>query len=392
MCLAAIVFMIALEVLFGIILAIQYSPSTPYASTAGLYRFDRSIHHWISALLILVGGFTVLWGLFTGAYRTASKLEWGALVALLALFMLFQLTGHILPGDQHAVRTAVVETGIAQNVPVVGPIQAGLIRGGTSVSPKTLGIWYDAHVFFLVVPLLIGAWFLRNGVGTENVKTRIRIFSLAAVPVIVCSVFWPRLGPSATPADYGNYNANPEWYTLPLHDLLSIANSISPSLAFVATMVIPGLVFLLVFGAPWIDRSKKERPVYGQALASCIVLGTILLLFSGRGQAVASPIGPNPYSDTDSKSTGPAIKLDPLLIAKGQKLFTQNCDDCHSIGGKGGNAGPALDGVANRHDFDWQIAHINEPRSKVPSSTMPAFSSLGQGSIQAIAEYLETLR
>jgi len=60
--------------------------------------------------------------------------------------------------------------------------------------------------------------------------------------------------------------------------------------------------------------------------------------------------------------------------AEGQRLFTQKgCIGCHSVGGKGGAIGPALDDVGLRRTPDWMMQHFREPQSVSPGTVMPKF-------------------
>src|SRR4029079_9006113 len=104
--------------------------------------------------LILLGAAHLVYTLFTGCYRHPLRLAWVAAVGMVLLFLLFQLTGHLLPWDSQAVSTAAIESGVAANVPAVGPAQARLIRGGgDAVSPRTLTAWHVAHVALLPLAL-----------------------------------------------------------------------------------------------------------------------------------------------------------------------------------------------------------------------------------------------
>lgn len=104
-------------------------------------------------------------------------------------------------------------------------------------------------------------------------------------------------------------------------------------------------------------------------------------------------------------------RLGAALIVDSEK---GNCTICHAIPGLGippdaqGNIGPALDGVGSRHDRDWFIRFITDPRTTFPDTVMPAFGIteglidvapeyagrpiLTPDEIAAIAAYLETLQ
>jgi cbb3-type cytochrome oxidase cytochrome c subunit len=78
----------------------------------------------------------------------------------------------------------------------------------------------------------------------------------------------------------------------------------------------------------------------------------------------------------------------------GQALYRSNdCSECHQIGGIGGTAGPDLTHVgAKRPDINWHIKHLRNPESVVPDSAMPDFASLSEEQLRALAEYLVTLK
>ena len=77
--------------------------------------------------------------------------------------------------------------------------------------------------------------------------------------------------------------------------------------------------------------------------------------------------------------------------AAGRRLFVdKGCLGCHSLAGKGGNVGPALDQVAKRHDPQWIIAHFKNPQAMTPGSVMPQFNFTEQET-RALTEFLLSL-
>jgi mono/diheme cytochrome c family protein len=77
--------------------------------------------------------------------------------------------------------------------------------------------------------------------------------------------------------------------------------------------------------------------------------------------------------------------------AAGRRLFEEKgCLGCHSVGGKGGNIGPALDQVAKRHDPQWIVAHFQNPQAVSPGTVMPQFSFTEQET-RALTEFLLSL-
>lgn len=76
------------------------------------------------------------------------------------------------------------------------------------------------------------------------------------------------------------------------------------------------------------------------------------------------------------------------LVRQGAVIFqAKQCRNCHSIGGQGGERGPALDAVATRMTLD-------QMRYKVVTGggNMPAYGkNLSPPEIEALVSFLETL-
>lgn len=76
------------------------------------------------------------------------------------------------------------------------------------------------------------------------------------------------------------------------------------------------------------------------------------------------------------------------LVRQGAAVFqAKQCRNCHSIGGSGGERGPALDEVATRMTID-------QMRFKVVTGggNMPAYGkNLSPAEIEALVSFLETL-
>lgn len=363
-------------------------------------RVLRATHYWSSALLILAGAAFVVYGLISSSYRRPLGLAWVAGVSMTLLFLLFQLTGHILPWDRHAVCTAGVETGIAENVPVVGSVQARLLRGGETVGPRTLSIWYRAHIALLPVALLgLAGLFLvplrkagiRPGIPRALVGGTLAILLLLGVGMAA------PLGAPAGPSDYGCFTARPEWYVLPLHSLLTLAQSLGPNLAFIGTVIIPGIVVLGLLALPWLDHRAVEEPPSRRVRGSVAVGGVAMLaLVAISAGNMAMPFGPRQdgVAAVASRPTALDTPLDLTLVARGKALFNEHsCISCHTVKGQGGKIGPVLDGTGTRHpDLNWHINHLRAPFRVVAGSTMPDYSHLSEEDLRALSTYLLSLK
>jgi cytochrome c oxidase subunit 2 len=91
--------------------------------------------------------------------------------------------------------------------------------------------------------------------------------------------------------------------------------------------------------------------------------------------------------------------------SRGEQVFSQNtCVSCHMIRGlpsAGGTVGPDLTHVGSRTTIGAGVldntpenmrAWLNNPQAIKPGVLMPAFQSLGDADIQALADYLESLK
>ena len=78
-------------------------------------------------------------------------------------------------------------------------------------------------------------------------------------------------------------------------------------------------------------------------------------------------------------------------LTKAPAYFTSVCMGCHVVGGKGGNVGPALDGVASRLDADFLRKWISDPQSVKPGTAMPNLGLKGE-SLDEILNFLASLK
>jgi mono/diheme cytochrome c family protein len=77
---------------------------------------------------------------------------------------------------------------------------------------------------------------------------------------------------------------------------------------------------------------------------------------------------------------------------QGQRLFQQKgCIGCHSVGGKGGAIGPALDDVGLRRTPEWMVMHFREPQAVTPGTVMPKFG-FTETEARALTDFLLHLR
>lgn len=92
---------------------------------------------------------------------------------------------------------------------------------------------------------------------------------------------------------------------------------------------------------------------------------------------------------------GAAEAARPLVIAEpsAQELFDAGgCRGCHSLGGRGGSRGPALDKVGARHTPERLRLWLLWPKSLAPQTTMPVYDHLSATQVQQLIDYLSGLK
>lgn len=89
-------------------------------------------------------------------------------------------------------------------------------------------------------------------------------------------------------------------------------------------------------------------------------------------------------------SGAPVVANVPTVTAMPEKVKSL-CTACHSIGGNGGNVGPALDGVGKKFDATYFKKWIQNPNEVKPGTTMPKLP-LTEQEIDEIVVFLTTLK
>lgn len=94
-----------------------------------------------------------------------------------------------------------------------------------------------------------------------------------------------------------------------------------------------------------------------------------------------------PPAPTISMPGSPAT---PSVQSSRPHTFDQVCTACHSVDGRGGTIGPALDGIATRRDRDYLTRWLRDPAAVKPGARMPNLH-LDDAKIAALVDYLSTL-
>ena len=86
------------------------------------------------------------------------------------------------------------------------------------------------------------------------------------------------------------------------------------------------------------------------------------------------------------------ITVSAQAEGKGEQIFSQKCAMCHIINGKGGKIGPELSKVSARLKEKDIKVKLENPKKSNPNSLMPSFKSLPKAEMNALLEYLKTLK
>ena len=147
----------------GAFLMMNYSPSPDHAYDSIQFimndlpfgRLIRSIHFWSASSMVVLIGLHGLRTFFMAAYKYPRELTWVIGTLLFILVMVAAFTGYLLPWDQKAYWATNVGTGIAGQIPLVGPFVQKVLVGGTTIGAVTLTRFFTLHVAILPV-LVIG--------------------------------------------------------------------------------------------------------------------------------------------------------------------------------------------------------------------------------------------
>jgi ubiquinol-cytochrome c reductase cytochrome b subunit len=438
---SGLLFILVLQVITGVALALYYTPTAETAHTSVAYitkqvaggSFLRSLHSYGSSAMIIVLLLHFLQTFIYGAYKGRRELLWisGAFLSLLILGMGF--TGYLLPWDQKAYFATAVGTNVAGEMPFIGNMLTRILRGGDTIGTLTISRFYVAHVFLIPASILMFVaahlvLFRKAGpagpmhedpitpkLAPEPFYPRQVLFDMGFALLIVAALSGlaylrpVTLGPIANPAD-SHFLPRPEWYYLPMFEWLKLWEG--PTVV-IGVVVIPGLVAAGMFLLPFLDR-RLERKIWRRpipALAvTLVVFGMVFLgarsqmddkesstarqLALQHDDEVAYSSKPfEPYTNApqgNSSSAAVLPAMDPL-VSKGKGIFTdRGCNACHGDGGIGTTLAPSLVGITNKLPQARLVALLHNPNARMIAGGMPSVDT-SPDEMAALLAYLSAL-
>jgi ubiquinol-cytochrome c reductase cytochrome b subunit len=418
---SALTLLFTLQLVTGMALAAFYSPSvtSAWASLDYLERavpggvLLRALHHFgASTLVIFLLAHLLQTSLF-GAQRPPREVTWWSGLALGALMLGFCLTGYLLPWDQKGYWATRVATGIAGSVPVIGSWLEGVLQGGNGYGNLTLTRFYAIHALWLpalVVGLIaLHLWaFRRNGVTPFRSRAYGRtgrfwpeqLWRNALVYVLTLSVLLVLAArssaPLSAPADpAGQFVARPEWYFLPLYQLLKYTEG---SAQWIGTLLIPSLAALLLLGLPYLRRALGFGVVCALLLAA-LVLGLLALredagdpkLRSAQRRDAEEATLARKLAASGVPAAGPEMMLQSDPLFRGRKVFSARCAKCHEPPPGEPRSAPDLDGYLSQ---EWLVALLRNPDDPrffggtKSNGQMEGYAELGEERLGRLASLL----
>ena len=296
---SATMFVFIIQVMTGIFLMFNYSPSPDHAWDSINYimtnvtfgAFIRSMHFYAASAMVILVILHLVRVFFMAAYKYPRELTWVVGVGLLLLVLGSSFTGYLLPWDQRAYWATNVASGIAGETPFIGHWVQALLIGGSQIGTVTLTRFFTFHV--IVIPALtaglIGLHLMmvvRQGISASPRKMKGQmlpaqtvkdayeaeyeaskkdgesffpgtlakdtIMALAVVGVIMLlAALFPHVSQAPADPTSTTYNPRPEWYFLFFFEFLKLFPG---SLESVAAVLVPALAFLLLLAVPFLSQ------------------------------------------------------------------------------------------------------------------------------------------
>jgi ubiquinol-cytochrome c reductase cytochrome b subunit len=418
----------ALQLVTGILLALIYVPSAAEAwnslqalnQNVALGWFIRALHGWGSNFMVAIVLIHMVQVFLFGAYKFPRELTWIVGVFLLLMTLGMAFTGQVLRFDQDAYWGLGIGASIASRVPILGPAIVKLMLGGPIIAGATLSRFFALHVFvipgtliglvglhlLMVLKLGINEWPMPGRVVKRATYEReyheltqkdgapffpyavwkdLFFGAFILLAIAACAVYFGPFGPSGQPDPTIIQTApRPDYFFLWLYALLSLLppSMETPALLIGPVVMIAGLV-LLPFLSGEGEKSWRRRPI---AVLTILLVAVTLGTFTHLA-------GYTPWSPKMDAWSGEPIPAELLrgrtaLQRQGALVFqAKQCHNCHSLDGKGGERGPALDSVALRLTQDQLVRQVIQG-----GGNMPAYgNNLSPAETTALVSFLETL-
>jgi quinol-cytochrome oxidoreductase complex cytochrome b subunit len=393
-----LLFAFLVQVVTGILLAINYAPSDKTAwpsvhfiqNDVPLGNLIRSVHHWGSSAMVVLLLVHLVQVFTWGAYKRPRELTWMVGVLLLFCVLGLAFTGYLLPWDQKAYWATKVGLDIAGTTPVIGDDLHTLLQGGPQMGSLTITRFFTLHAFVLpglvVLLVVVHLYFFRlHGVtppwweSPDRLKAQEQPFwpnqawkdALLAFVFLAGLAAWAyfRPAPLEDPADPAKaYEPRPEWYFMFLFKLLQYFRG---PYEVVGTFVLPLLFFLVLFFWPFLDRNPARDP-RRRPVAMLLLVGTSAALVGLTVYAIATDVRMQVPEQAAAKAP-PVEQAGPIQKLEVAQLYGTHCAACHGVDGTGNPIRAALPKIPDFTSLAWQSSQTEmEILHRIRSGNEPA--------------------
>ncbi|HEX4038955.1 MAG TPA: cytochrome b N-terminal domain-containing protein [Acidobacteriaceae bacterium] len=420
--------LLMLQIVTGILLALVYVPSAADAWSSlnilnhqiPLGWFLRALHGWGSNFMVAIVFIHMAQVFLFGAYKYPRELTWTVGVFLLLMTLGMAFTGQVLRFDQDAYWGLGIGVFIMARVPGIGGGLVHLLLGGPVIAGATLSRFFTLHVFLipglLLMFALVHVWMvLKLGINEWPMPGRLvrrstyvaeynklshddgipfvpdafwkdLVFSAAVLAAVaVCAAVLGPYGPGGQP-DPSIIQTVPK-PDFPFLWIYAVLSYLPPSMETPFILIAPILMIAGLLAVPFVasegEKSWHRRPIAVLAMTS-VALAWGVLTHLGT----FTPWSPHMSAWSSDPLPVRYLRDATPVVRQGAVVFqAKQCRNCHSIGGLGGQRGPALDDVATRMTPD-------QLRYKVVTGggNMPAYGhNLSPPEIEALVSFLETL-
>jgi ubiquinol-cytochrome c reductase cytochrome b subunit len=418
-----------IQVVTGTLLAFVYVPSTNEAYTSLEYLnhvqfwgwYLRAVHNWGSNFMVALMTLHMIQVFLFGAYKYPRELTWVSGIFLMLVTLGMAFTGQVLRFDQDAYWGLTIGASITGRVPLIGGQLVHLLLAGPIIAGETLSRFFTLHVFIIPGTIIAivsmhlrlvltkginefpkaghivrrstydaeyaeiirkeGVPFVPDAIDKDLIFAALTIVAILGAAFI----FGPK-GPGGPPnPTLVNTNPRPDFYFLSIFAALALLPDwMEVLILFVAPALGIGFLLALPFISGTGEKSAERRPV---AVLSVLFIMLTIGTLTYMGQT--SPWSPKMNAWSGNPIPVQYVQGRTPLELKGAVVFqNKQCRNCHSLGGEGGERGPALDAVATRLTKDELVRQVIQG-----GGNMPAYGKkLSPAETEALVDFMSTLR
>ncbi len=296
--------MLVVQLLTGIVLAMNYVPNTTMAFDSVEHIMRNVNYGWLLRYMHFNGAsfffiavyIHIFRGFYYGSYKNPREVLWILGVIIFILMMATAFMGYVLPWGQMSFWGATVITNFFTAIPIVGDSIQQLLLGGAVVANPTLNRFFSLHYllpFMIVGVVILHVWALHvtgqtnpTGVEVKSEQDTVPFTPYATMKdLLAMTVFllvfayfifympnflgapenYVRADSLKTPSEIV-----PEWYFLPFYAILR-AITFDIGIPFTDIVLINSKLggvmamfgsLLIFFVVPWLDTSKVRSATY----------------------------------------------------------------------------------------------------------------------------------